>query len=86
MVVSHTAVGRSFREGVPLRDWPRETDGVVRSASLSDRQASYLRRLLGCPWRNRKRRDVRHLRDRLLDATELDATERVVTGWPTWVR
>ena len=55
-----------------------ETRGTTRTVTLSDRQVSYLasflrkraRRLLLRPWRDRERRDVRHLRDHLLDAAE----------------
>jgi hypothetical protein len=51
-----------------------ETAGVTDTVTLSKRQVGYLssllrkraRRLLFLPWRDRERRDVRHLRDHLL--------------------
>ncbi|WP_435179952.1 hypothetical protein [Halorussus sp. AFM4] len=53
-----------------------ETGGRPLTVTLSDRQVAYLdsflrkraRRLLLRPWRDRERRDVRHLRDHLLAA------------------
>lgn len=55
-----------------------DTDGVPRTVALSDRQAEYLcsylrtraRKLLVRPWRSRERRDVRHLRDHLLEEVD----------------
>jgi hypothetical protein len=55
-----------------------ETTGVTETLSLSDRQVGYLssllrkraRKLLLLPWRDRERRDVRHLRDHLLAEAE----------------
>jgi hypothetical protein len=51
-----------------------ETTGLTETVTLSNRQVGYLssflrkrsRRLLFLPWRDRERRDVRHLRDHLL--------------------
>ncbi|MFC4449211.1 hypothetical protein [Halorussus aquaticus] len=62
-----------------------DTDGEPRTVALSDRQVAYLssflrdraRKLLLFPWRDRERRDVRHLRDRLLEESGLpEETER----------
>lgn len=52
-----------------------DTAGTPETVALSDRQIAYLSsflrrrawKLLAFPWRSRERRDVRHLRDHLLD-------------------
>ncbi|WP_137283648.1 hypothetical protein [Halorussus salinisoli] len=60
------------------QDETAETAGATRTVTLTDRQVAYLlsflrrraRKLLFLPWRDRERRDVRHLRDHLLAETE----------------
>jgi len=55
-----------------------EVAGVTETVTLSNRQVRYLssllrkrdRKLLFLPWRDRERRDVRHLRDHLLAEAE----------------
>ncbi|WP_276300315.1 hypothetical protein [Halorussus lipolyticus] len=62
------------REIADQRGENRETAGVTETVSLSNRQVGYLGSYLGkrarklrfLPWRDRERRDVRHLRDHLL--------------------
>lgn len=61
-----------------------ETAGITETVILSDQQVAYLssylqkraRKLLFLPWRDRERRDVRHLRDHLLaEAGQEDGRE-----------
>lgn len=59
----------------------RDRDRCLQRVTLSRREWAYLvgclrrrsRRLLIRPWRDRERRDVRHLRDHLLVQLDLDA-------------
>ncbi|NHN57791.1 MULTISPECIES: hypothetical protein [Halorussus] len=72
---SSPELGRTDGPGVAAG---AETRGTTRTVTLTDRQVAYLasflrkraRRLLLRPWRDRERRDVRHLRDHLLAAAE----------------
>lgn len=64
---------RSIRE--QRTDGPSETSGLVQSIALTNDQFDYLdtflqaraRRLRVRPWRDRERRDVIHLRRKLLE-------------------
>ncbi|MFC7081116.1 hypothetical protein [Halorussus caseinilyticus] len=68
---------RDLRREIGDRDDRRDTAGTTHTVALSDRQVTYLssflrgraRKLRFLPWRDRERRDVRHLRDHLLEET-----------------